>query len=370
MIRKFTNVIEWELLKKDFYKEMNKSCRKDLLINKKSEHNDIIYHYIDSIICTLKKFLNVKHIILTENGTQALMISLKSLGIGNGDEVITTPYSFIASANAIRLVGATPVFVDIKKDTWNIDENKIEEKITNKTKAILSVDWFGNPCNYDKILEIAKKHNLKVVDDACQAFTSEYNGRKIGSIADITCFSFSNDKSFGNFGRGGAIVTNNNSLASILNAMADHGTNNNNEYVMVGDNGFWEYMEYIYFYVKLKYICNNLAFRNNIANIYKQMKNVTWQKQELNAISSWCRFQVIFLNKESEEIAKRFFELDYLYLKDIPNNSYYNSYRKDTLISKNISEKCIGLPIYPFIDSNLVQSSVNKYNEAIMEGKI
>ena len=307
MIRKFTNVIEWELLKKDFYKEMNKSCRKDLLINKKSEHNDIIYYYIDSIICTLKKFLNVKHIILTENGTQALMISLKSLGIGNGDEVITTPYSFIASANAIRLVGATPVFVDIKKDTWNIDENKIEEKITNKTKAILSVDWFGNPCNYDKILEIAKKHNLKVIDDACQAFTSEYNGRKIGSIADITCFSFSNDKSFGNFGRGGAIVTNNNSLASILNVMADHGTNNNNEYVMVGDNGFWEYMEYIYFYVKLKYICNNLAFRNNIANIYKQMKNVTWQKQELNAISSWCRFQVIFLNKESEEIAKRFF---------------------------------------------------------------
>ena len=361
MIKYFSNEFDWLMTKREASK----------IIDEQSKTRDFLWgKSLNSFIKKLSNFIGVKYVVLSKSGTQALAVALKCYGIGKGDKVITTPLTFIATINAIRLVGATPVFVDIKKDTWNIDENKIEEKITNKTKAIMPVDIFGNPCNYDKILEIAKKHNLKVIDDACQAFTSEYNGRKIGSIADITCFSFSNDKSFGNFGRGGAIVTNNNSLASILNAMADHGTNNNNEYVMVGDNGFWEYMEYIYFYVKLKYICNNLAFRNNIANIYKQMKNVTWQKQELNAISSWCRFQVIFLNKESEEIAKRFFELDYLYLKDIPNNSYYNSYRKDTLISKNISEKCIGLPIYPFIDSNLVQSSVNKYNEAIMEGKI
>ena len=289
MIKNFTSTIDWLKHKDLFFKNFESF----------NKNKAMIFDYQNKIEEILSKHTNTKYCILTSCGTKSLVLALKCIGVKKNDEVITTPLTFIATVNAIRLVGATPVFVDIKKDTWNIDENKIEEKITNKTKAIMPVDIFGNPCNYDKILEIAKKHNLKVVDDACQAFTSEYNGRKIGSIADITCFSFSNDKSFGNFGRGGAIVTNNNSLASILNAMADHGTNNNNEYVMVGDNGFWEYMEYIYFYVKLKYICNNLAFRNNIANIYKQMKNVTWQKQELNAISSWCRFQVIFLNKES-----------------------------------------------------------------------
>ena len=204
----------------------------------------------------------------------------------------------------------------------------------------------------------------------CQAMTSIYKNKKLGSICDVSCTSFYPTKPFGGFGEGGALFTNDEQIYEMAKSILDHGSDDNDNCIRVGTNGRFDMLHGVFLDVKAKYLPTILEKRNVIANIYKQMKNVTWQKQELNAISSWCRFQVIFLNKESEEIAKRFFELDYLYLKDIPNNSYYNSYRKDTLISKNISEKCIGLPIYPFIDSNLVQSSVNKYNEAIMEGKI
>ena len=266
MIRKFTNVIEWELLKKDFYKEMNKSCRKDLLINKKSEHDSIIYYYIDSIICTLKKFLNVKHIILTENGTQALMISLKSLGIGNGDEVITTVYTGIPTVNAIRLVGATPVFVDIKKDTWNIDENKIEEKITNKTKAIMPVDIFGNPCNYDKILEIAKKHNLKIVNDCCQSFLSKYNDIPIGSFGDISCFSVGGTKPFCGISEGGFLVTNNKEYINKIKSFSN--INDAFDINVIYEN--MSIFEIVYLYSKINEIDNILQWKNNIANIYKK----------------------------------------------------------------------------------------------------
>ena len=365
MIRKFTNVIEWELLKKDFYKEMNKSCRKDLLINKKSEHNDIIYYYIDSIICTLKKFLNVKHIILTENGTQALMISLKSLGIGNGDEVITTPYSFIASANAIRLVGATPVFVDIKKDTWNIDENKIEEKIDDTVKAIIPVDIFGNPCNYDKINEIAKKHNIPVIDDMCQAMTSIYKNKKLGSICDVSCTSFYPTKPFGGFGEGGALFTNDEQIYEMAKSILDHGSDDNDNCIRVGTNGGFDMLHGVFLDVKAKYLPTILEKRNVIANIYKQMKNVTWQKQELNAISSWARMQGIITDKKSKEIISKLFETDDLYSRDVCDNTLYKQYRKDTPNSEYITHNSISFPIYTYMNIKDLQNTVNNYNSLV-----
>lgn len=170
------------------------------------------------------EYLGAKHSISVGNGTDALVIALKALGIGEGDEVITTPFTFFASAESISFVGATPVFVDVELDTFNIDPEKIEEKITDKTKAIMPVHIFGQPCNMDPINEIAEKYNLKVIEDACQAIGSEYKGKMAGVLSDIACFSFFPTKNLGCAGDGGMIVTNDDDLATICRALRAHGS--------------------------------------------------------------------------------------------------------------------------------------------------
>jgi len=175
------------------------------------------------------EYIGVKHAISVGNGTDALVIALKSLGIGNGDEVITTPFTFFATAETISAVGAIPVFVDVEKDTFDIDPTKIEEKITSKTKAILPVHIFGQSAKMDEINEIAKKHNLKVIEDACQAVGSKYKGRNIGTLADVACFSFFPTKNLGCAGDGGMIVTSDDNIATIARALRTHGSGENGQ---------------------------------------------------------------------------------------------------------------------------------------------
>ena len=169
-------------------------------------------------------FVGVKHAISVGNWTDALVVTLKAMGIGEGDEVITTPFTFFATAESISAVGATPVFVDVTKDTFNIDVTKIEEKITSKTKAIMPVHIFGQAADMDEINEIAKKHNLLVIEDACQAIGGTYKGRNIGSLGDAGCFSFFPTKNLGCAGDGGMIVTDNDDLATIIRALRTHGS--------------------------------------------------------------------------------------------------------------------------------------------------
>lgn len=169
-------------------------------------------------------YLGVKHCISVANGTDALVIALKALGINKGDEIITTTYTFFATAESIAAIGAIPVFVDVEKDTFNIDPSKIEEKITSKTKAIMPVHIFGLSCDMNKINKIAKKHNLFVIEDACQAVGSIYNNNKIGNLSNIACFSFFPTKNLGCAGDGGAIVTNDDNLATICKAFRTHGS--------------------------------------------------------------------------------------------------------------------------------------------------
>ncbi len=169
-------------------------------------------------------YVGVRHAISVGNGTDALVITLKAFGIGVGDEVITTPYTFFATAEAISAVGATPVFVDVRLDTFNIDEDKIEEKITDKTKAILPVHIFGQCAEMDKILNIAKKYNIVVIEDACQAAGAEYQGKKSGSLGNASCFSFFPTKNLGCAGDGGMICTDDDNIATICRALRVHGS--------------------------------------------------------------------------------------------------------------------------------------------------
>ncbi len=174
-------------------------------------------------------YMGVKHAISVGNGTDELVLALKSIGIGEGDEVITTPFTFFATAEAISAVGGTPVFVDVDKETFNIDTTKIEEKITSKTKAIMPVHIFGQSADMDEINEIAKKHNLMVIEDACQAIGGKYKGRKIGTLGDVACFSFFPTKNLGCAGDGGMIVTDNDEIATIARALRTHGSGENGQ---------------------------------------------------------------------------------------------------------------------------------------------
>lgn len=177
----------------------------------------------------IASYVNAKHAIGVGNGTDALVIALEALGIGEGDEVITTPWSFFATAEAIAYVKATPVFVDINLDDFNINPKLIEEKITNKTKAIIPVHIFGNPADIDEITKIAKKYNLFVIEDAAQAIGSKYKGKMIGSLSDITIFSFYPTKNLGAYGDGGMITTNSDDFATIIRAIKGHGSGANGE---------------------------------------------------------------------------------------------------------------------------------------------
>ena len=177
----------------------------------------------------MEEYLGVNHAIGVGNGTDALVIALEALGIGKGDEVITSPFTFFATAEAISVVGAIPVFVDVKLEDFNIDENKIGKAITPKTKAIIPVHIFGTPANMDRINEIAKKNNLYVIEDACQAIGAKYKDKMVGTLSDIACFSFFPTKNLGTYGDGGLITTNNDNLATICRALKAHGSGENGE---------------------------------------------------------------------------------------------------------------------------------------------
>lgn len=169
-------------------------------------------------------YCGVKHAIGVGNGTDALHIALKALGIGFGDEVITCPFTFFATAEAIASVGAKNVFVDVDPNTYCIDVNKIESAITAKTKAILPIHFYGQPSNMDKIHEISIKHNLFIIEDSCQAAGSSYKGKKTGSLGTLGCFSFFPTKTLGCDGDGGMITTNNDNLADACRALRVHGS--------------------------------------------------------------------------------------------------------------------------------------------------
>jgi len=184
-------------------------------------------------------YVNSKHAIGVNSCTAALHLSLAALGIGEGDEVITTPFTFISTANVILHRGATPVFADIDPKTYNIDPKKIEKAITPKTKAILIVDYGGQACEFDEIREIADKHSLEIVEDAAHAVGTEYKGRKVGSLADLTCFSFYATKNL-TTGEGGMITTNDDDLANQLRVLSLHGMSKD-AWKRYQESGSWYY---------------------------------------------------------------------------------------------------------------------------------
>ena len=183
--------------------------------------------YVSCFEEQMEEYLGVRHVLGCSNGTDALMLALRACGIRPGDEVITTAFSFFATAESISAVGAKPVFVDIKPEDYNIDPICIEKAITPRTKAVVPVHIFGAMCDMDCIMKIAKSYGLKVIEDCAQAIGSEYKGKKAGTIGDIGCFSFYPTKNLGGAGDGGMVTTNNAEMNTVLKAIKEHGAGKN-----------------------------------------------------------------------------------------------------------------------------------------------
>lgn len=214
------------------------------------------------------EYCGAKHCMGVNNGTSALHLAMLAADIGAGDEVITTPFTFVASVAAIWYAGAKPVFVDIDPATYLIDPAKIEAAITPKTKAILPVHLYGQSCDMDAIMAIAKKHNLIVIEDACQAHGSEWNGKRVGGIGDMAAFSFYPGKNLGAYGEGGATTTNNDEYARKIRMLRDWGAEKKYMHVLKGYNMRLEGMQGAILRVKLKYLEKWTEARREAAKRY------------------------------------------------------------------------------------------------------
>jgi dTDP-4-amino-4,6-dideoxygalactose transaminase len=198
------------------------------------------------------KFCGVQHGIGVANGTDALHLALRALGIGPGDEVITVANTFVATAMAIVQAGATPVFVDVRPEDYNLDVSLLEGAITKKTKAIIPVHLYGQPSDMDPIREVARRHGLKVVEDACQAHGAMYGGRPTGSLGDAACFSFYPSKNLGAYGDGGAVVTDDPEVARRVRLLRNYGQQRKNEFQLAGYNSRLDTVQAAVLLVKLK----------------------------------------------------------------------------------------------------------------------
>jgi len=215
-------------------------------------------------------FCGTSHAIGVGNGTDALWLTLLALGVGPGDEVITAPMTFMATAEAISFCGATPVFVDIDERTYTLDPEKLERAISPRTKAVIPVHLFGQVADMDPVLEIAGRHGLPVIEDACQAHGAEFRGRKAGSLGIAGCFSFYPGKNLGGLGEAGAVVTNNTELQTRIQMLRDHGQAKKYHHALVGWNARMDGIQGAALRVKLKYLNKGNESRRAHARAYSQ----------------------------------------------------------------------------------------------------
>lgn len=335
----------------------------------------------------LAEYLGVKHVITCNSGTDALRIALQAVGVESGDEVITTPFTFYATAEAIAQIGAVPVFCDINECSLNIDPSKIEEKITDKTKAIIPVHIFGMPADMNEIISVAGRHDLAVIEDACQAIGSEYCGRKVGAIGDIGCFSFYPTKNLGGFGDGGMITTNDEKIATWAKALKSHGAGKTAalalEYrrgehidelngVSDSDNALYDPYKYYNYIVggnsrldsiqaavlsvKLGILEDKNSRRSQIAGMYmeglKDIPVIIPQTEDGDHRSCWHQFGIQVDGKKEfqkymseKEIGVGEFYPVPLHLQKVFN---YLGYREGSLpVAEKICSRALCLPIFP-----------------------
>lgn len=246
-------------------KEMDQAIKKVLLSSKFINGPELA-----ELEKRLAEYCGVKHAVGLASGTDALLVPLMAMGLKSGDEVITTPFTFIATAEVVSLLGARPVFADIDEKTYNIDPALIEKKITPRTRAIIPVHLYGQTADMDAIMAVAKKHNLIVIEDACQAIGAEYKGKRACSMGDFGALSFFPAKNLGCYGDGGMAVTNDAEQARKMRMICQHGSEKRYEHAVIGLNARFDTLQCAVLLVKLKHLEDWIKSRNRLAGRYTQ----------------------------------------------------------------------------------------------------
>jgi dTDP-4-amino-4,6-dideoxygalactose transaminase len=300
-------------------------------------------------------YLGVRHCVAVNSGTAALHLALLGLGIGPGDEVITVSHTFIATSEAISAVGARPVFVDVDPVTYTMDPAKVEAAITSRTKAILPVHLYGYPAEMDALLDIAKRHNLKLVEDACQAHGASYKGRMAGTMGAAGCFSFYPGKNLGACGEGGAMVTNDESLAKKVRMLREHGSVQKYVHVLPGYNFRLEGIQGAVLAVKLPHLDGWNDRRRAIAKRYNERlagQGLVLPKEESHARHVYHLYVIQAEDREAlrNHLAERGIETGLHYPIPLHQQEAYASlgYRTgDFPVTEQATQRILSLPMYP-----------------------
>jgi dTDP-4-amino-4,6-dideoxygalactose transaminase len=329
--------------------------------------------HLQSFEAAFAQFCNVKHCVGVGNGTDAIFIALKALGIGHGDEVITVANSFIATSEAITTTGARVVFVDIDPKTYNIDTKQIESKITAKTKAIIPVHLYGQPVDMDSILLIARTHKLKVIEDAAQAHGAMYKGRRVGSFGVVACFSFYPGKNLGAYGDAGAIVTDNPELAKKVKMLANHGRIDKYDHEIEGVNSRMDGLQAAILGVKLKYLKEWTEKRRNNARLYNELlKGARVETPiEIDNVEAVYHLYVVRETTGNREKLQAYLKskgistgIHYpIALPNLKAYAYLNHKEEDFPNATRASREILSLPMFPELQDSQIKYVCEKVRE-------
>lgn len=309
------------------------------------------------------KYVGAEHCIAFNSGTSALHIALMLLNVGPGDEVITTPMTFVATSWAISYVGAKPVYVDIEDATFNLDPKKIEAAITPRTKAIMPVHLYGHPFDLDPVLAVAKKHKLPVVEDTAQAHSAKYKGRMVGTFGEISCFSFYPGKNLGAVGEGGALVTNNAAFAARARSLREHGSTVRYYHDEVGFNYRMEGIQGAVLGVKLKHLDKWTAERRRVAHRYHELLASTPLQLPREADYAKSAYHLYVVRHARRDELKKHLEENKVgcalhYPLPLHLQKCYASLGHkagDFPITEKAASECLSLPIYPELTDAQIQ---------------
>jgi dTDP-4-amino-4,6-dideoxygalactose transaminase len=321
-------------------------------------------------------FCGAKDAVAMNSGTSALHIAMRLLDIGPGDEVITTPCTFVATSWAISYVGAKPVYVDIEDATFNLDPTKVEKAITPRTKAIMPVHLYGHPFDIDAFLEISRKRNIPLVEDAAQAHAATYKGKIIGGFGVMSGFSFYPGKNLGAYGEGGALVTNDSKLAARARALREHGSHQRYYHDEVGYNYRMEGIQGAVLGVKLKHLAAWTKERRRVAHRYQELLKGTPLQLPMEASyaeSAWHLFVVRHSDRdglkkhlESQKIGCALHYPLPLHLQKAYANLGYKA--GDFPVAEKAARECLSLPIYPEMTDAQIQRVADAIKEYFKKG--
>lgn len=304
----------------------------------------------------LAEFTGVKHAITCSNGTDALLLAMMAMDIQPGDEIITTPFTFIATAETIALMKATPLFVDIDEETFNIDPSKIEAAVTNKTKAIMPVSLYGQPADMDKINAIAQKHNLKVIIDGAQCFGSTYKNQCTAQSCDIYTTSFFPAKPLGCYGDGGAVFTNNDEYAEKMKMLRVHGQNKRYHHKYIGMGGRLDTIQAAVLLAKLPHYAKEIEGRNRVGQAYTEQLSgmVKTPVIKTDRTSVWAQYTVRVQNRDQVQAKLKEQGIPTAVHYPMPLHlqecfQYLGLKQCDFPISEQVAQQVMSLPMNPFL---------------------